>query len=227
MIVGNGLIASVFLKSEKDYKDYIIFASGVSSSKETKFEEFEREKTLLKNVLKKNNNLKLIYFSTILSDKIDNHYYQHKLSVENYIKKNCSNYKIYRIPQILGYNGNNDNLVNYFVNKIKKNEEINLYKNVKRSILDVDDLKKIVDINLTNSKNETLNISSIEKISVINLCKKIGRILNIKPKIKIIVVTTKLNWNTRNSKKINEIINSLDLVKKNYTNNTLIKYIKK
>jgi hypothetical protein len=227
MIVGNGLIASVFLKSEKDYKDYIIFASGVSSSKETKFEEFEREKTLLKNVLKKNNNLKLIYFSTILSDKIDNHYYQHKLSVENYIKKNCSNYKIYRIPQILGYSGNNDNLVNYFVNKIKKNEEINLYKNVKRSILDVDDLKKIVDINLTNSKNETLNISSIEKISVINLCKKIGGILNIKPKIKIIVVTTKLNWNTRNSKKINEIINSLDLVKKNYTNNTLIKYIKK
>jgi hypothetical protein len=227
MIVGNGLIASVFLKSEEDYKDYIIFASGVSSSKETKFEEFEREKTLLKNVLKKNNNLKLIYFSTILSDKIDNHYYQHKLSVENYIKKNCSNYKIYRIPQILGYSGNNDNLVNYFVNKIKKNEEINLYKNVKRSILDVDDLKKIVDINLTNSKNETLNISSIEKISVINLCKKIGDILNIKPKIKIIVVTTKLNWNTRNSKKINEIINSLDLVKKNYTNNTLIKYIKK
>ena len=227
MIVGNGLIASVFLKSEKDYKDYIIFASGVSSSKETKFEEFEREKTLLKNVLKKNNNLKLIYFSTILSDKINNHYYQHKLSVENYIKKNCSNYKIYRIPQILGYSGNNDNLVNYFVNKIKKNEEINLYKNVKRSILDVDDLKKIVDINLTNSKNETLNISSIEKISVINLCKKIGGILNIKPKIKIIVVTTKLNWNTRNSKKINEIINSLDLVKKNYTNNTLIKYIKK
>jgi hypothetical protein len=227
MIVGNGLIASVFLKSEDDYKDYIIFASGVSSSKETKFEEFEREKTLLKNVLKKNNNLKLIYFSTILSDKIDNCYYQHKLNVENYIKKNCGNYKIYRIPQILGYSGNNDNLVNYFVNKIKKNEEINLYKNVKRSILDVDDLKKIVDINLTNSKNETLNISSIEKISVINLCKKIGSILNIKPKIKIIVVTTKLNWNTRNSKKINEIINSLDLVKKNYTNNTLIKYIKK
>ena len=227
MIVGNGLIASVFLKSEKDYKDYIIFASGVSSSKETKFEEFEREKTLLKNVLKKNNNLKLIYFSTILSDKIDNLYYQHKLSIENYIKKNCINYKIYRIPQILGYSGNNDNLVNYFVNKIKKNEEISLYKNVKRSILDVDDLKKIVDINLTNSKNETLNISSIEKISVINLCKKIGGILNIKPKIKIIVVTTKLNWNTRNSKKINEIINSLDLVKKNYTNNTFIKYIKK
>jgi hypothetical protein len=227
MIVGNGLIASVFLKSEEDYKDYIIFASGVSSSKETKYEEFEREKTLLKNVLKKNNNLKLIYFSTILSDKIDNLYYQHKLSIENYIKKNCINYKIYRIPQILGYSGNNDNLVNYFVNKIKKNEEISLYKNVKRSILDVDDLKKIVDINLTNSKNETLNISSIEKISVINLCKKIGDILNIRPKIKIIVVTTKLNWNTRNSKKINEIINSLDLVKKNYTNNTLIKYIKK
>jgi len=227
MIVGNGLIASVFLKSEQDYKDYIIFASGVSSSKETKYDEFEREKNLLKNILKKNNNLKLIYFSTILSGKIDNPYYQHKLSVENYIKKNCSSYKIYRIPQILGYSGNNDNLVNFFVNKIKKNEEINLYKNVKRSILDIDDLKKIVDINLTNSKNETLNISSIEKISVINLCKKIGYILNIKPKIKIIVGDTKLNWNTRNSKKINKIINSLDLVKKNYTNNTLIKYIKK
>jgi|LakMenE18May11ns_1017448.scaffolds.fasta_scaffold9958546_14 nucleoside-diphosphate-sugar epimerase len=227
MIVGNGLIASVFLKNEENYKDYIIFASGVSSSKETKYEEFEREKTLLKNVLKKNNDLKLIYFSTILSDKIDNPYYQHKLNIENYIKKNCNNYKIYRIPQILGYSGNNDNLVNYFVNKIKKNEEISLYKNVKRSILDVEDLKNIVDVNIKSPKNEILNISSIEKISVVNLCKKIGDILNIKPKIKTIIVDTKLDWDTRNSRKINEIINSLDLIKKNYTNNTLIKYIKK
>ena len=205
------------------------FGASVSDAvlKLTISRKLQSNNTYLKEYYSEINNLPFNLGMIKVLDKIDNLYYQHKLSIENYIKKNCINYKIYRIPQILGYSGNNDNLVNYFVNKIKKNEEISLYKNVKRSILDVDDLKKIVDINLTNSKNETLNISSIEKISVINLCKKIGDILNIRPKIKIIVVTTKLNWNTRNSKKINEIINSLDLVKKNYTNNTLIKYIKK
>jgi hypothetical protein len=78
MIIGNGLISSVFLNSDENYDKYIIFASGVSNSKETDSEKFAREKNLLSTAIKNNeNNLKLIYFSSILSGIVDLPYYNH------------------------------------------------------------------------------------------------------------------------------------------------------
>ena len=44
MIIGNGLIASAFASTNENYSDYIIFASGVSSSKENSDVEYNREK---------------------------------------------------------------------------------------------------------------------------------------------------------------------------------------
>ena len=43
MIIGSGFIANSFRKSNFNTKDYIIFASGVSNSKEDKSKNFERE----------------------------------------------------------------------------------------------------------------------------------------------------------------------------------------
>ena len=49
MIVGNGLIASSFIKHDND--DVIIFASGVSNSLETNQDKFDREIDLLKSYM--------------------------------------------------------------------------------------------------------------------------------------------------------------------------------
>ena len=62
MIVGNGLIASGFLESKEDFSKCVIFASGVSDSKEIKLEEFDRERNLIIKTINENQNEKFIYF---------------------------------------------------------------------------------------------------------------------------------------------------------------------
>jgi hypothetical protein len=51
MIIGNGSLANIFIEKFKDDENIIIFASGVSSSKETRESEFNREKELLLKTL--------------------------------------------------------------------------------------------------------------------------------------------------------------------------------
>ena len=63
MIIGNGLISSVFLDDSLDYGNYIIFASGVSNSKETDYEKFEREKKLLFSTIENNYNNFIYYIN--------------------------------------------------------------------------------------------------------------------------------------------------------------------
>lgn len=48
MIVGNGLVASAFLPYFAEDPEIMIFASGVSNSRETRKEEFVREEKLLR-----------------------------------------------------------------------------------------------------------------------------------------------------------------------------------
>jgi hypothetical protein len=48
MIIGSGFIANSFRKFYFDRKNILIFASGVSNSKEKKKKNFEREVNLLK-----------------------------------------------------------------------------------------------------------------------------------------------------------------------------------
>lgn len=62
MIVGDGLIASLFTSHDKE--NVIFFASGVSNSLETKEEEFLREENLIRNTIKNNPNKIFLYFST-------------------------------------------------------------------------------------------------------------------------------------------------------------------
>ena len=63
MVLGNGLLANAF-SAFKDDKDVFVFASGVSNSKENNPLEFEKEFQLLKDKIRENTGVKLIYFST-------------------------------------------------------------------------------------------------------------------------------------------------------------------
>ena len=51
MIIGNGLIATGFKKF--NHSNFVILAAGVSNSLETRLGEFEREKDLVLETLKK------------------------------------------------------------------------------------------------------------------------------------------------------------------------------
>jgi hypothetical protein len=223
MIVGKGLISSGFQSSKNDYTNYIIFASGVSNSKETNDSEYNREKELILKTINENKQLKIIYFSSVLVETTKNKYYQNKLDIENLIKTNSDNYIIFRIPQVIGYNGNPKNLFNFIKNSIVNETEITIDKNIERSLLDIDYLVDIVDYCKDKVSCEILTISGVKKIKVFTLCNLIGKILNKKPILKIVDDVEYKNWFTKNSKIINQSI--ININKLTYYETLLKKYI--
>lgn len=217
------MIASVFNLNSNNYLDYIIFASGVSNSSETNQNEFNREKDLILKTIYENKNLKLIYFSCMLAGIIKNDYYDAKLKNEELIKNETSNYIIFRLPQVIGNQGNSNNLVNFLKYSIINNLEINVYDNVERALIDVEDVVNVVDYCKDKINCEILNFSYIEKLKVITICNLIGNILNKQPILKIIKNINN-NWNVKNSDIINEAI--ININSNGYTNEILKKYIK-
>ena len=226
MIIGDGLIATAFLEKYDKDKNIIIFASGVSNSQEINPSHFLREKKLLNKIILENPNIKFIYFSTILIGYKNNPYYTHKKEMEDLIKKTSTNYIIFRIPQLIGKTGNNNNLINSLVNTIKNNQEFNVYGDVKRAIIDVSDLIDLVDYCRRKITCTTVNISGIEKLSVIDLSKKIGYILNVEPSIKIQEKTEDDGWTLLDSDIFKQFLLALKIISKGYTERTIKKYIK-
>lgn len=220
MVVGNGAIAKIF----EDFNDdnYVIFASGVSNSEEKKNQEFLREENLIKTIIKQNPNKTIIYFSTVSIYTKNTKYTKHKLRIEKIIKE-FNNYIILRIPQLLSPKGNKNNIINFFYNKIENQQEIFIEKNSERSILDVEDLKKITLFLIRKkAKNKCYNFSGFEFMKVIDVVNTIESILEKK---------TKKTFINKNSKiyKHNSLIFQdffLNLEKSNYIKNTLEKYIK-
>ena len=131
------------------------------------------------------------------------------------------------MPQIVGNNGNSNNLVNYIKNSIEKKEKIFIYEKAMRAILDVEDLKKIVDGSIEQIINEVINISFVEKVNFRNLCKKIGKILKINPIVETIEPINSVNWDIENSGIVEDVIKKIKIENKNYTYKVLTKYIKK
>lgn len=62
MIVGNGLIASAFSSYFRDDPNVVVFASGVSNSRECRGEAFQRERQMLMDALRLEKFM--LYFST-------------------------------------------------------------------------------------------------------------------------------------------------------------------
>ena len=181
MIIGNGLLANEFKKHSEDYKDYIVFASGVSNSKENRPEEFIREKELIIKTITENKDLTFIYFSSVLVGITNNDYYNHKLAMEELIKNETSNHVIFRVPQIIGKLGNQNNLVNFLKNSIINKTEITVRTRVSRALIDIEDLEKIVNYGKDSCDEKILFLSHIEKTSVNELISIISKLLKIEP----------------------------------------------
>jgi hypothetical protein len=221
MVIGNGSIANVF----NDFKneEYIIFASGVSNSKEKDNKNFEREEILLKKTIQNFPNRIIVYFSTVSIYTKKSQYVLHKLKMENILKKS-QNFLIIRVPQLISESGNKNNLINFFIDKIKNNEIIYIEKNSERSILDVEDLKKITLFLIQNKiKNQCLNFSGFQFLKVTEILKIIEELLNLNSN------TILLNKESKIYKHSSWIFNkfSINLDINYYTKNIIKKYINK
>lgn len=171
MIIGNGLIASLF--TECDQENIIFFASGVSNSLETKKEEFLREENLIKKTIAENPNKVFIYFSTCSiydSSKAESQYVLHKLKMEQIIIQICPQYLILRLSNAVGNGGNPNLLMNYLVRSVKNNEIINVHAKATRNLIDVEDIKNITNQLIDKQYfNKIINIAYPENYTIIEI----------------------------------------------------------
>ena len=150
LVVGNGLLANKFRSSNLPV-DTIVIASGVSNSSELRQSEFDREKELVLSYAEVGK--VLIYFSSCsveLSEKMWTPYIRHKYEMESLIISNKLGL-VYRLPNVVGFGGNDKTMFNFFCSAILNEKEIFVRKNAKRSLIDVDDVVTLVEYLLTSN----------------------------------------------------------------------------
>ena len=135
-----------------------VYAAGVSNSLCKNKKLFEKDKKRLYDFSNDiNKNKVLLYFSTCaLNDpsRNQNPYIKNKLEIENFIKKNFAKYLIIRLPEVVGKSNNSNTLINFFFKKIREKEAFDLWSNARRSVIDIDDVTKILIDLLSNKKHK-------------------------------------------------------------------------
>ena len=176
MIIGNGLIANSFIKY-KDDNDVLVFASGVSNSKEVRKREFEREKVLLEKSIREHSFKLMVYFSTTsiydptLSDQP---YIKHKLNLENLIESKCSRYLIIRASNVVGKGENIKTIVNFIVRRVCTDRELEVWEFAQRNLLDVEDLVKITNCLIQRKQyhNKIVNVANSTNMPIVDLVRQ-------------------------------------------------------
>jgi nucleoside-diphosphate-sugar epimerase len=199
MVIGNGLIANHFKSYIYDV-DVVIFASGVSNSLENDTGEFLREINLIKETISKYRSATFIYFSTlsIVDSSLKNRQYViHKLNIEKYIFNYCNNFIIFRVSNLVGPDKNKNTMLNFFIDAVKHNSQIDIWKNAERNLLDVEDLFALTDkiIRKKEFKNQIVNIATRENLSVFIILKEVESFLNLKANYTLLNKGSKLNFN--------------------------------
>jgi len=176
------MIANRFM-SYKDNDDIIIFASGVSNSKDTIEENFIREFQLLHKTVSDYTDKTLVYFSTCSLEDNDlalAPYVIHKKTVEEFIKNNVARFYLFRISNLAGTSNNPYTLLNYFIFNILKNLPLTVWKNAYRNIIGIDDMFSIANHLLQTKENinAIINIANPVNYSVPYIVKTIEHHLN-------------------------------------------------
>lgn len=175
MIIGNGLIASLF--KEEDRSDTVFFASGVSNSLETRLSEFKREEQLLKKIMDENPDKKILYFSTCSiydSSKSESPYVLHKLNMEHLVSNHQTSYLVLRVSNVVGNGGNPNLLMNYLTRSVQNDSQITVHTKAKRNLINAEDVKNIV-LQLIEQKkfNGIINLAYLENFSTIEILEEL------------------------------------------------------
>lgn len=164
------MIANKFVNYKND-EDKIIFASGVSNSKDIVEQNFSREFELLNKTIKDNPGKALVYFSTCSVEDEDlqnSPYVIHKKAIEKFIGQTAEKYYLIRVSNLAGISNNPYTLLNYFILNILQNNLLTVWKNAYRNIIGIDDMYEIVD-NILQEKtfsNSTINIANPQNYSI-------------------------------------------------------------
>lgn len=186
-VVGRGLLAQAFTAAQLD-ESFLIFASGVSNSTETRESEFLREKELLLNELKSNSERIVIYFSTCsVYQQPKVAYAKHKLEMEELIARESKKYHIYRLPQVVGV-VNNTTIISYFVKAALAGVRVQIKRDAKRYLIGIDDVARLVEkLSATKERESfTANLATSHAVDVLSIYKKVVELVNGSPAYDIV-----------------------------------------
>ena len=188
MIIGRGLIASLFMNNDRD--DIIFFASGVSNSLEDNPQEFLREENLIRTTIEEHPKKIFIYFSTCSiydSSKTGSDYVLHKLKMEQFVKHSCDKYLILRVSNAVGKGGNPNLLMNYLIRSVRNNDTINVHTKATRNLIDADDIRNITFRLIKNeSFNKIINVAYLQNYGIIEILEIIERFYDTKLNLNLI-----------------------------------------
>lgn len=188
MIIGNGLIASLF--REDDAESVVFFASGVSNSLETRESEFLREENLIRKTISENEGKIFVYFSTCSiydSSKAQSQYVLHKLKMEQIIAEACEKYLILRVSNAVGHGGNPNLLMNYLIRSVKNGETINVHTKATRNLIDTEDIKDITLLLLEKQElNKIVNLAYLENYAIIEILEIIEKFFSLNLNVNLI-----------------------------------------
>jgi len=188
MIIGNGLIAKSFTRQFGDDPDVIIFASGVSNSREIHGEAFLRERQMLSEAL--SHNKILVYFSTCSvgdPELVATPYVMNKIEMETLVRT-AKDFSIFRLPQVVGKTPNPNTLTNYLYQKISSGEHFQVWAHATRNLIDVEDVAAIAThlIRSPFANGVTANIACPYSISILQLVGIFERVLGKKANYTIV-----------------------------------------
>jgi hypothetical protein len=174
-VVGRGLIARTFLQDLGVLnKGFVIFASGVSNSGETRPAEFSREKTLIDYWLKRLDGRIFIYFSTCSVYGKYNNYVDHKLKIEELIRDSKGVGHIYRLSQVVGV-AKNTTLVPFFTQQALNHASVDIFAGAARNLLSISDVVRLVKLvsPMRGEEPFSMNLASYHSTTAINIYKRI------------------------------------------------------
>ena len=169
--------------SYKRNDDFIIFASGVSNSKNTDQAAYEREMKLLTQTIEANREKTLVYFSTCSiydPGEADSHYILHKRKTEEYIRENAPHFYIFRVSNLVGKSGNQNTVLNFFYFHMKNKINFDLWNNSTRNLIDTDDMFAITNYILKEKiySNQIINMANPNSYNVKDIITALEETLN-------------------------------------------------
>lgn len=173
-VIGNGMIAQRFSTCVCQ-NDIVLFASGVSNSKENHPAPYIRERVLLESTLTKLSGQLFVYFSTAsVNDPMEQNtpYVRHKLAIEQLISSQVPNYLIIRASNVVGGLGNRHTILNYFWEHIQQGKRFDVWQYATRNLIDLDDLYRAVEqaITCSSCQNQILtlvNPNSVKPLQIV------------------------------------------------------------
>ena len=227
MVLGNGLLANA-MKIFNEDRDVFVFASGVSNSKENHPLEFKKEFELLKEKIRENPGMKLIYFSTcsIYDNSISSSpYINHKIDMENYITNNSNKFLVFRLPNVVGPTLNPNTFFNFFKDKILAGETVQIQERASRYLIDVRDLAMLIPLMIKEElfKNKVVNVCFNNRMLVSEIIAIYEDLLNVKANK--IVVPGGLTYSIENEEFINFLKLNNIKEKSNYNYQILQHYL--